>query len=246
MNAAIVGYGRMGKNIEKILKEKKMDIRSTIDNFSQESMFKELNNDSLKGCDVAIEFANSEGIIDRIKIYLDNNVNVVMGTTGWYDKSEEIKKLIGKKIGFIWSGNFSLGVNIFFRIVRQSAKIFNKFTEYDPMLYELHHNQKKDSPSGTSKMITKILTEEMRGKTKVVEDKLDRKIEENEIHSASVRGGYIPGIHTVLFDSPEDTVELKHSARNREGMARGAVMAALWINGKKGFFTIDDFMNDVI
>ncbi|MBN2546867.1 MAG: 4-hydroxy-tetrahydrodipicolinate reductase [Spirochaetes bacterium] len=246
MNIAIVGYGKMGKIIEKSLIEKKMDLISTIDNFTDESMFKELNSDSLKRCDTAIEFANAEGIMERVNIYVENKINVVMGTTGWYDKIEEIKKIVDDRIGFIWSGNYSLGVNIFFRIVRQSAKIFNKFIEYEPIMYELHHKQKKDSPSGTSKMISKILNEELASKSKVVEEKLDRKIEDNEIHSASIRGGYIPGIHTVLFDSPDDTVELKHSARSREGMARGALMAVQWIKGKKGFFTIDDFMNDVI
>ena len=114
------------------------------------------------------------------------------------------------------------------------------------MVYEIHHNQKKDSPSGTAQMIGNILLAELSNKDKIVEEKLDRKIENNELHLASIRGGNVIGTHVVMFDSSFDTIELKHTARNREGMARGAVVAAEWIKDKKGFFSIDDLMNDIV
>lgn len=246
MRVALVGYGKMGKTIEKILKEKGITDIITVDPFAKDAHFNELKNEYLKGVDVVIDFAASEGVKERVLIYVENKVNVVMGTTGWYDKIDEIKKIVENKIGFIWSGNYSIGVNLFFKIIRCSAKLFDKFPIYDTMLYEIHHNQKKDSPSGTAKMIEKILLDEISTKKSVVEETLNRKIEKTEIHSASVRGGYVPGIHVVMFDSEDDTIELKHSARSRDGFARGAVVAADWINGKKGFFCIDDLMNDFI
>jgi len=246
MNIAIVGYGRMGKQIEKILIEKNINIGSVVDKFNPDAKFKEVNDDSLKGIDVAIDFSTADCLMNNIDFYVKNNISCVIGTTGWYDKIEEVKNKIGNKIGFIWSGNFSIGVHIFFRIVREGAKIFNNFEDYDAMLYEIHHNQKVDSPSGTAKMIGDILLQEIKRKKDGVEEKLDRKIAENEIHIASVRGGYVPGTHVVMFDSPVDSIELKHTARNREGMARGAVIACQWIKDKKGFFNIDDLMNTVL
>lgn len=245
MNVAIVGYGRMGKQIEKVLKSKGIKVGSIIDKFSNEATFKDVNKDSLDNIDVAVDFTTPDSVIDNIKQYIDNNVSIVMGTTGWFDKLDKVEKMVSNKIGFIWSGNFSIGVHIFFRIVKESAKIFNNFPEYDPMMYEIHHNQKKDSPSGTAKMISDIIIKELSSKNKSVEDKLDRKIEDSELHVASVRGGSVPGTHTVMFDSPVDTVELKHSARNREGFASGAVLAAEWIKDKKGFYSIDDLMESM-
>jgi 4-hydroxy-tetrahydrodipicolinate reductase len=248
MNIAIVGYGRMGKEVEKVLLEKNIKVIVTIDKFNDKAQYKEINSESLKGIDVVIDFSSPDasGVVDNIKAYVANNVNVVLGTTGWYEKMDEVKKIVDNKIGLIWSGNFSLGVNIFFKLVKNASKIFDKFEEYDAMMYELHHNQKKDSPSGTAKMIANIMLEELKTKNKTVEEKLDRKIEPNEIHVASVRGGKIPGTHVVMFDSAADTIELKHSLRTREGLAVGAVKAAQWIYGKKGFFSIDDFMDSII
>jgi len=130
-------------------------------------------------------------------------------------------------------------------MVEASAKLINKAPNYDVYSYELHHNQKADSPSGTAKALGEILTKNIDRKTALVHDKLDRKIMPQEVHVASIRAGWIPGTHIVGFDSEADTIELKHTARSRAGFAYGAVMAAEWLQGKKGFFTINDFMNDV-
>jgi 4-hydroxy-tetrahydrodipicolinate reductase len=246
MNIALVGYGKMGKQIEKVLKERNIQIVSTIDKFAGGVNHKLIDQSSMKDIDVAVDFSSTEGVIDRISQYVKYGVSVVMGTTGWYDRLEEAKKIVSDKIGFIWSGNFSLGVHIFFRLIKESAKILEKFDEYDVLGYELHHNEKKDSPSGTELMIGDILLSELSRKDKIVTEKLDRKIEGNEIHLSSVRGGYFPGTHTVLFDSLADTIELKHTARSREGFALGAVKVAQWLYGKKGFFSIDNYLESVI
>jgi 4-hydroxy-tetrahydrodipicolinate reductase len=245
MNVAIVGYGRMGRQIEKILNEKSIKVGATIDKFAEDAQFNQLNADALKGIDVAIDFSFPDTVIDNFRIYIENGVNVVMGTTGWFDRMDEVKKMVNDQIGVIWSGNFSLGVNLFFKVVEAAGKIFNHFSDYDSFLYEIHHNQKKDSPSGTAKMIGDILLKELDHKNKGVEEKLDRKINEDETHFASIRGGSVPGTHVVVFDSEADSVELKHTARNRNGFALGAIVAAKWIYNKKGFFSINDYMNEI-
>ncbi len=247
MNISIVGYGRMGKIVESLALKEGLKVKSTIDPIAKESTHKEINESSLKDVDVCIEFSSPEVVIDNIKKISNLGVNHVLATTGWYDEIEEAKKIIEKAgTGFIYSSNFSIGVNIFFRIIENAAKIINKFDEYDIFGYELHHNRKKDSPSGTAKFIEKILLENIKRKKSVVEEKLDRRINSEEIHFASVRGGEIPGVHVVGFDSKADTIELKHTARNREGFALGSLIAAKWIKGKKGFFTMDDLMKDII
>ena len=245
MNVAIVGYGRMGKEIEKVLKTEGINIAAIIDKYADGANFKVLDSGSLKNIDVAIDFTIPEGIMTNFKTYIDNKVNVVVGTTGWFDSVPEVRKMVGDKIGFIWSGNFSIGVNIFFRMVRDASRIINKFEEYDSMCYELHHNKKKDSPSGTALMIANVMLGELKRKKRITTDKIDRAIETDELHVASVRGGSIPGTHSVLFDSDMDTIELKHTVRTRAGLAKGAVMATKWIKDKKGFFSIDDMMNSI-
>jgi 4-hydroxy-tetrahydrodipicolinate reductase len=148
------------------------------------------------------------------------------------------------KIGFVYASNFSIGINIFSNIVEHASKIIDKFGDYDIYGYELHHNQKADSPSGTAKTLAEILTNCIKRKNKVIFEKIDRKIQPNEIHFASVRSGSIPGTHVVGFDSLSDTIELKHIARNREGFALGALMAAGWIKNRKGFYSIKDRLNN--
>lgn len=247
MNIAIIGYGKMGKEIEKIAKEKGINIVSIIDPQGDESTFKEITKKSLDGADVAIDFTHPDSAIKNIKKVSDLGVNMVVGTTGWYDKMDEVKNIAEKSgIGLIWASNFSIGVNVFFKIIENASKIINNIKEYDILCHEYHHRNKADSPSGTAKSIGEILLENIERKKKLIYDKLDRKISPEEIQFSSTRGGAIPGTHVVSFDSDADTIELKHTARNRSGFALGAVMAAEWIKGKKGFFAIQDMMKDVI
>ncbi len=247
MKIAITGYGKMGQITEQLAKEKGHDVVSTIDPAVKSAKFKELNEESLRGADVSIDFTVPAIVLENIDSYVKYGINAVIGTTGWYEYLEEVKEKVEKsKIGLIWSGNFSIGVNLFFRIIKESSNLMKKFTSYDVMGYEIHHNRKKDSPSGTMNMIGDILLGSLENKKRIVTEKLDRKISDEEIHLASIRGGSVPGTHVVAFDSEVDSIELKHTARSRKGLAVGAIKAAEWINGKKGFYSIEDMMNEII
>lgn len=243
-NIAICGYGRMGRQIEKILADRGISPVATIDSYAPDAMFKEINRESLKGVSVVIDFSAPETVFENIEKFVDAGVNVVMGTTGWYDKIDQVKEMVGDKIGFLWSGNYSLGVNLYFKIIEYASKLISKFDSYDPMVHEFHHKEKKDSPSGTALMIADFVKKGYENrKDKIATERLDRKIDEKEIHVSSTRGGYIPGTHIVAYDSLVDTIELKHTARTREGFAAGAVSAALWLDGKKGFFKFEEIFS---
>jgi 4-hydroxy-tetrahydrodipicolinate reductase len=247
MKIAIVGYGQMGKMIEEAALSKGIKVVSTIDPINKEAKFKELNFESVKDADVCIDFTHPSVIMGNIKKYCELKKNVVIGTTGWYDNMNEVKSMVKKaKIGFIWSGNFSIGVNMYFRIIEEAAKIVNRIDDYDIMGVEYHHNKKADSPSGTMKMVGDLLLKNIDRKKTAVYQMLDRQIKPDEIHLASVRGGAIPGIHEIAFDSNADTITITHSARTREGFAKGAIMAAIFVNKKSGFFGINELMKNIV
>ncbi len=247
MRIALIGYGKMGKTIHALAKQKGIEVTAIIDPFAPEATAKEITADSLKGADVCIDFTQPDALLENLKKIAALKKNIVVGTTGWYANQEEAKKIVQQaKIGLIFASNFSIGVNVFYRIVKSAARLFNNFSDYDAFVFELHHNKKKDSPSGTAKSIAEIILQELKRKKSLVFEKLDRAPETSELHVASVRAGNIPGTHVVGFDSNADCIELKHEARNREGFAAGALLAAEWINGKNGFFTIDDLMDGLI
>ncbi|HLC60250.1 MAG TPA: dihydrodipicolinate reductase C-terminal domain-containing protein [Candidatus Nanoarchaeia archaeon] len=233
MNIAIIGYGKMGKEIEKIAKTRGINVVSIIDQNGKGATFSEINEKSMKNVDVCIDFTRPDAVIDNLQKISKFGKSIVIGTTGWNDKLGEAKKIVNhNNIGLIYASNFSIGVNIFFRIIKDAARMMNNVKGYDVFGYELHHSKKLDSPSGTAKIIEKILVDNIK--------RIDK------VNFASLRAGSIPGTHIVGFDSSTDTIELKHTARNREGFALGAVMAAEWIQGKKGFFEINDMMNEMI
>jgi len=246
MKIAIIGYGKMGHEIETIAKAKGIAV-TTIDPSKDNADFKKINEESIKDVDVCVDFTHQDSVVSNIKKISEFKKNIVVGTTGWYDKIDEVKGIIeNSNTALIWSGNFSVGVNIFFKIIEDAAKIINNVDDYDVFVHEFHHNKKADSPSGTAVMIGEILTNNIERKNKIVTQELKRKIEPDELHISSTRGGSIPGTHIVGFDSPADTIELKHTARNRTGFALGAVMAAQWIQGKKGFYDINHMMKSII
>ena len=246
MKIAVIGYGKMGHEVENVAKAKGINV-ATIDSNEDSANFKEINEESMKDVDVCVDFTHPDSVIGNVEKISKLKKSIVIGTTGWYDKLNYVKKIIEQSnIGFIYASNFSIGVNMFFKIIENAAKIVNKVEDYDIFSYELHHNKKVDSPSGTAKSVGDILIKNIERKDKLVFDKLDRKIEANELHVASVRSGFIPGTHVVGFDSAADTIELKHTARSRQGFALGAVMATQWIQGKKGFYNIEDMMNTIL
>ncbi len=247
MRIVISGYGRMGRIIEKMALAKGHTVTATVDPAAKDASAKTLSGELIENADVVIDFSIPETAVGNAEIICSAGKKLVMGTTGWYSDMERMKELSEKKgAAVIWSGNFSLGVNIFFSILKRSSEIFNSFTEYDPFIHEFHHNKKADSPSGTAVMLGNIVLDGIDRKTTIVSEELKRQINPEELHISSTRGGSIPGTHIVSFDSPVDTIELKHTARGREGFASGAVAAAEWIEDKTGFFSINDMMQDII
>jgi 4-hydroxy-tetrahydrodipicolinate reductase len=246
MRISLVGFGRMGNILKDLAGEQGIAVVSTIDPVAEQATHTEISKESVADADVCIDFTAPDKALGNIEKYCSLGKNAVIGTTGWYDSVEQVKKQVEEAgIGLIYASNFSVGVNAFYRIVGSAAKTMNALKEYDVLGLEMHHNLKKDSPSGTAKSLEKILLNGIDRKSKVVEEKLGRKIDESELHFASVRGGNIPGTHSIMFDSEADTIELKHTARSRKGFALGTLKAAEFVNGKKGFFTIDDLMNEI-
>ncbi|MGH2575925.1 MAG: 4-hydroxy-tetrahydrodipicolinate reductase [Ignavibacteria bacterium] len=230
---AIVGYGKMGKEIESVLDSNTFQLvgKYDIDNKVQENL-KEIP-------DVAIEFSTPSSIISNVEFLASQKINIVCGTTGWYDKTEKVKEIINRNnSGFIYASNFSVGVNIYFEIVKHTAEIINKFDQYDINVEETHHTQKLDKPSGTAIRIAEYLIEKIKRKDAIVNDKND--LSNHELNIVSKRIEDAVGNHKVIFDSEADIITLEHNSKSRRGFAEGALAAAKFIHGKKGFFKFEE------
>jgi len=230
MKIALLGYGKMGQVIERIALERGHEIVLKKDEFN--------SYDGLSSADVAIDFSVPTAAVSNISSCFHANVPVVSGTTGWLEHYDEMIALCAeKKGGFISSSNFSLGVNLFFGLNEYLAKMMSKFDSYKVDMEEIHHTQKLDAPSGTAISLAKGVIENSEYTTWTLEE-----AKENQIHIEAVRIGNVPGTHTVTYNSPIDAIEIKHTAHNREGFALGAVIAAEWIAGKQGVFTMKDVL----
>ncbi|MEK7106990.1 MAG: 4-hydroxy-tetrahydrodipicolinate reductase, partial [Patescibacteria group bacterium] len=193
--------------------------------------------------DVVIDFTSPEIVLNNIKTVAYAGKNLVVGTTGWQEHLPEVKKIVLESdIGLIYGQNFSVGANIFFRVIAHATKLFSAFTAYDVCGFEIHHAGKKDSPSGTALRTAQEILQNSNVKKTLQTELLDRQIRPDELHFASVRSGINPGFHQVIFDSTADAVTISHSAHNRQGFAQGAILAAEFIRGKKGLYTFDDVM----
>ena len=245
LRIAIVGFGSMGHALSNVISSSHHHIHAIVDPSTPQATHTELSATALSGADVAIDFTSATSVLANLPHYLSNGTPVILGTTGWYDKLPEVRKLVESQNGkVLWSSNFSIGVNLFFRLIEEAAQLFANVEEYDVWGYELHHYNKADSPSGTAKTAVELLLKNMPRKRRAVFDKLDRKILPEEIHFASVRGGAVNFEHTIGFDSAADAVIIQHKARDRSGYASGAVTAAEWlIQQQSGFFSFADFMS---
>jgi 4-hydroxy-tetrahydrodipicolinate reductase len=242
MKIALIGYGNMGQKVERVLSDGKHKIVSV--SFKNK---KKLDKTGIKWADVAIDFTSPSVVLEHIEIVSRLGVNMVVGTTGWYNHLEHVKKVIEKnKTGLIYGSNFSVGGNIFFQIVKEASLLFHTFGGYDVGGYEIHHTGKKDSPSGTAKKIGSIIMENFPTKKKLETGRLNRKIEQDELHFASLRVGGNFGHHSVIFDSAADQVTLTHTAHGRQGFAEGAILAAEFIEKRKGIFTFEELFSNMI
>jgi len=231
MKIAIVGYGKMGKIIERIALERGHSIVARFDidnNVNGEGLTVE----SLAGVDAAIEFSTPEAAMDNIRRLVDLRVPAVIGTTGWYAHLDDVRRLVAaNNASLVWGANFSIGVNLFFKLVREASALFARYNQYDPFLIEAHHRFKKDAPSGTALVAARMMREAYGDQTP---------------EAVSLRAGHIPGTHEVGFDSEADTITLTHTARNREGFAAGAVLAAELIVGKLGMYEFPELLFETI
>lgn len=242
MKIALIGYGKMGKLIEEIALQQQLQIVAKIDPKLDTS---EINEKNLCKADVCIDFSTPETALENIKKLCTLNQTIVVGTTGWYEHLNTVKELVAlHKNALLYAPNFSIGVHLFLKMVSDAATLINQFDDYDVSGYEVHHKEKQESPSGTAKAIAEILQKQIDRKKAITYEKMNRKVTSDELHFASLRAGFNPGQHTVLFESYEDTITLTHQARNREGFAKGALLAAKWLLNKKGFYTIHDLMEN--
>lgn len=233
MKIALVGYGKMGHIIDDIATKKGHEIVARLDETPTK--------DNLNNPDVIIEFSNPEVAFENIKVGLEHNIPVICGTTGWLDRKSEIEEIALKNnTAFLYGSNFSLGVNLFFALNEKLTDLMKGFPEYQVQLEEIHHTHKKDAPSGTAISLAEGIIKN--------DDRFDAwKLDETqnkELGIFALRQDEVPGTHRVSYKSAVDELEIKHTAFNRNGFALGAVIAAEWIIGKKGNFTIKDVLFD--
>ena len=236
MKIALLGYGRMGKIIEKIARQRGHEIALIIGRGDAERMTVE----NLRKAEVAIDFSLPDAAFDNITACLRAGVPVVSGTTGWTERLEEVRRLCTAENGaFFYASNFSVGVNIFMEINERLAELMNPQTDYEAKMTEIHHTRKLDAPSGTA--IT--LAEQIIKKTKRYTDfSLEKNIAAQQIPIESIREGDVPGTHIIEYVSAADSLQIKHTAHGRTGFADGAVAAAEWLRGKNGNFGMKDML----
>jgi 4-hydroxy-tetrahydrodipicolinate reductase len=246
MKIALLGYGKMGKAIEKIALAKGHEIVYKV---TMENAF-DFMPISLQNVDVAIDFSMPSAAVENIQKCFEAKVPIIVGTTGWYDQFDMIKnRCLNEGQSMVYSTNFSIGVNIFYKLNKILAKMMADHDDYDVMIEEIHHTEKKDHPSGTAlSLVSHILAEnktktEWKARLLYNENMPSQSVKPNELLIESKRVGDVTGDHTVTYESVIDEIEISHRAKSRYGFAKGAVLAAEWIQGKKGLFTMDDILN---
>jgi 4-hydroxy-tetrahydrodipicolinate reductase len=227
MKLAIVGYGKMGKFVEQLAPGHGFDVSLKLDEFNN-AEFAGITAQNFEGVDVAIEFSTPSTVVSNIERIAALGVNMVVGTTGWLDQLDHVRELVERHgVGLVWSPNFSIGVNVFSRLVTEAARLLANEEQYGAWAWEIHHSTKKDAPSGT---LLKLVSD-MRNAGYA-----------RAIDTGSNRAGAHPGTHEIGFDSAADTITLRHAARSREGLARGALKAAGWVVGKHGLYEFSDIV----
>ena len=227
MNLALIGYGKMGRLIEELATARGHRVAFKVD-IDENRDGQALTERNLRNVDVAIDFTMPEAVLRNVEQVTVLGVNMVVGTTGWMDHLATVRSMVEKRgVGFVYGSNFSIGVNLFFRLIGAAAAQFRQYEQYDPWIYEIHHRAKLDAPSGTALKLKQIL---------------EKAYGDREVSTASNRAGTLPGQHTVGFDSEADTLTFTHTARSRLGFASGALYAAEWVRGKKGFYEFPDIL----
>jgi 4-hydroxy-tetrahydrodipicolinate reductase len=233
MKIVLIGYGKMGKTIERVALHRgheiagRMDVGDSLADFTQP-------------VDAAIEFTQAEAAVANIKLCIDKKIPVVSGTTGWITQKPEVDRYCLENNGtYIWSSNYSLGVNLFFKLNEYLARLMDRYAQYDVTIDETHHTQKKDAPSGTAITLAQGVLKNLKRKKEWVLGATGRA---DQLVMNAFRVDPTPGTHTIHYQSAEDAIQITHTAHSREGFALGAVLAAEWVKDKKGVFSMDDFL----
>lgn len=244
MNIALLGYGKMGQIIERFATDRghQVVLKIGIENLNDFTV------ENLKQADVAIDFSAPDAAVSNIYKCFEAKVPVVVGTTGWYGELQKIKNDCEQSNNtLLYGSNFSIGVNIFFHLNKVLAKLMNNYPAYDVQVEEIHHTQKLDAPSGTAMTIAEGIIEQLDGKKEWVNElegtPITDKLNHNQLLIESLRIENVPGTHTVVYSSEVDDIEIKHTAHSRAGFALGAVVAAEWLQNKRGFYSIADIFN---
>ena len=241
LKIAILGYGAMGKEVEKIASAKKIAVTDIFD------IDKPIDIKKNYDFDIAVDFTYPDAVLENVKKLTKLKKSIVIGTTGWDKDFKKVKNLVKRSgIGLVYGSNFSIGMQMFMNIVEFASAQINNLDEYDIFMHEIHHKRKIDSPSGTALTLGKIILDNVKSKKKILTEKVDGLIPKSNLHISSTRGGEITGTHTVYIDSFADTLELTHRAKNRSGFALGAIEAALWLKNKKGFYDFRNIINDIL
>ncbi len=247
MNIALIGYGKMGHEMEQAALNRGHRIVARCDPAPEAGVSDKISAESLVEAEVCVEFTRPEAALENIRKIAGLKKTLVVGTTGWYQHLAEVRSLVEEnRVGLVYAPNFSLGVNLFYQIAGRAAELLNHFEEYDVYGSEVHHRHKIDSPSGTARQLSQIVLQKFARKKKMVTESLNRAITPDEFQLISVRSGEFPGIHSLTFDSEADTIELIHSARSRSGFALGALLAAEWIVSRRGLYTFEQVLADML
>jgi 4-hydroxy-tetrahydrodipicolinate reductase len=233
MRIALIGFGKMGREIDSIAREQGVVVARVFDSTHA------VRAEALADVDVCLEFSTPDAVLQNIRAAIEARRDIIVGTTGWEQHLAEIRNAV-RESGLLYSANFSLGMNIFFRVVKRAAELMNRAPDYDPYVQEMHHRQKVDSPSGTALSLARILIGGIERKKEILARPPNGKINPEMLHVSSTRAGLVAGTHTIGFDSEADLIELRHIAKSRRGFALGALTAARWLRGRKGVYTMDD------
>jgi 4-hydroxy-tetrahydrodipicolinate reductase len=230
MNLAIIGYGKMGRLIERLAPEYGFDAKLRLD-VDNNANFEGLTAANFRGIDAAVEFSTPSTAPENIERLSQLGINVVVGTTGWFGQLERIRSVVdGGQTGVVWSPNFAVGISVFSQLVEEAARLLARQSEYGAWAWEIHHTTKKDAPSGTLLALIERMKQSGYKRT---------------IDASASRAGAHPGTHEIGFDSASDTITIRHTARSRDGFARGALRAAKWVVGRKGFFEFREIVNEL-
>ncbi len=242
MNIGLLGYGKIGKEIEAVAKQRSHSITAIADIDQRLSDMV----DAFARCDVLVEFSVAAAVLEHVRFAATVKKPIIIGTTGWQKDTDDVKKIVNESgIASVVASNFSLGVNLFISTVEEAAKLFGQFDGFDCAVFESHHNQKADAPSGTAITIGNSILENFPSKKRLRKGLPEGKIEKDELQINSLRVGSEFGTHSVIFDSDNDRIELTHTSRGRRGFALGAVIAAEWSIGKRGFYTFRDILSQL-